>query len=133
MSSLGVFRCSFTKASFEVSVSHRRLVDQMLGSSNSAFVHPRPQRARIYSEDLGRALLAMDHPIGLVQSPEDVMALDIFKRINRLLECTMRLKHGIIDIRDRTAGENHSPLDDVLQFPHVSRPVVVREALHRLL
>ena len=44
----------------------------------------------------------------------DVMALDVFKRINRLLDSTMRLKHGIIDIRDRTAGENHSPLDDVL-------------------
>ena len=105
----------------------------MLGSSNSEFVHPRPQRAGIYSEDLGRTLLAMDHPTGLVQSPDDVMTLDVFKRINRLLDSTMRLKHRIIDIRDRTAGENHRPLDDVLQFPHVSRPVVVREALHRLL
>lgn len=50
------------------------------GALNAHFFQPAAERVRMEAKQLGRAVVAFDHPIGLSQRLEDVLALQLFER-----------------------------------------------------
>src|SRR6266545_8335396 len=91
------------------------------------------QRRASEAEARRGAMWPADHPLGVLQDPEDVLAFDLFEgpgagrrswgrpALRQLVQC---------QTQDRTWGQDDGPLDDILEFPHVARPVIVREGRH---
>src|SRR5215831_4197402 len=100
----------------------------------SKLLHPRSQGAGVDAEEIRSTLLAVHNPTGFVQSPQNVIALRILERIYcGFLHRLTGAHHRFIDLNNGNGGEHRGALDDVLQFTHVSRPVVTQQAIHRLL
>ena len=63
-----------------------------------------------------------------------MIALRVFKRIHGGFQHRLARAHQrVVDLDDWTTGKDHGALNDVLQFTHVSRPVVVQQTIDRFL
>jgi hypothetical protein len=81
------------------------------------------------------ALRPPDHPVGFSEDPEDVFAFDLFEGADR-----DRRSFGWSALRQLfqcqtkrwTGRQDDGPFDDVLEFPYIPRPLLVREGVQRL-
>src|SRR5512132_4044304 len=93
------------------------------------------QRRASEAEALRGAMRAPDHPLGVLQDPEDVLALDFFEGPDSGGRSWGRPAPRQL-VRSQTQGgpwrQDDGPFDDVLEFPHIARPGITGEGLQRL-
>src|SRR5687767_4916740 len=97
---------------------------------------PRRERGRFDPEQRGRRVVAVDPTSRPCERSFEIRALSAPHLL--LGDHRLRLGGGRLRRRGRSdeldveappLGEDHRPLDDVLQLPHVARPVVLLELL----
>jgi len=81
------------------------------------------------------ALRPPDHPIGFSEDPEDAFAFDLFEGADQGWRSFGKSAPRQL-VRCQTKGwpgrQDDGPFDDVLEFPYIPRPIIVREGVQRL-
>jgi hypothetical protein len=81
------------------------------------------------------ALRAPDYPMGFSDDPEDVFAFDLFEGADPGRRAFSRSAPRQL-VQCQTKGwpgrQDDGPGDDVLQLPHIARPIIVHEGVQRL-
>ena len=93
------------------------------------------QRRASEAEAHRGAMWAPDQPAGVLQDPENVLALDFFEGLDsggRSWGRPAPRQRVQCQTQGWSGRQDDGPFDDVLEFPHIARPGIVGEGLHRL-
>src|SRR5260370_32037857 len=98
------------------------------------------------AENLGSSLGSLDYAVSLGQYRQDMALGYVVQRRGCAAQRWVRMRYCVwprslrpgsevkfgIQNEDVAVGQDHCPLDDVLQFANVPRPMVIHETLHSL-
>src|SRR5690349_22022698 len=103
-------------------------------ADDAELLHAGLQRGALETQDLRGAALAADPPRRLLEDVDDVAALDVFEtaRLGRPRDGGAGRRGEIRRLETPPGGEDHRPLDYVLQFAHVAGPGVGGETVEHL-
>jgi hypothetical protein len=108
----------------------------------SELLHAHLQSAAFQSQEHGSSLWAANYPVGCVKSFEDVPPFYVFQSFDlaelpvdrstcRYDGLRLRLQVTEWHVEHSPCGQNHGALDEILQFPNVSLPMVCGQNTHR--
>src|SRR5271155_4315299 len=101
-------------------------------SRNSELLHFGNQRGPVHPEPGSSAIRSSDNPAGFAKGGPYVSSIRIFQRAY-IADLNFRL----CEIRNwgsefAAARKDHRALDEILQFPDITRPIVAFQSLHHL-
>src|SRR5262249_2798833 len=102
-------------------------------SFDAELLDPAAEGIRVEPQDARRAPGPLDHSARGFERRPDVRALELLERARSVgLDPggARGREHVLIDLEDRAAREDRSPLDDVLKLADVARPGVGGQAVH---
>src|SRR5258708_743863 len=104
----------------------------LLGTRDAKLLHPEVKRRPLDSQTCGRPVGASDNPPGLLESLANVVSLRVLQgnrskgfRFGGTLQTRER------GVQDVARSEDNAPLDEILEFANVPRPLIRDEGRHR--
>ena len=103
-----------------------------LGTRNAKLLHPEVKCGPLHSQTRGRSIGTGHNPAGLLESLANVVSLRVFHS-----NCAKGFRFdGTLQTRERgvqnvARGEDNAPLDEILEFANVPRPLIRDEGRHR--
>src|SRR5574342_967235 len=94
-------------------------------ADDAELLHAGLESRSLEAQDPGGAAVPADPPPGLLERRDDVLALDVLEAPQRPPRAaTGRRRQEVGKLEPALGGENHGPLDDVLQLAYVPGPAV---------